>query len=383
MSQTKIFISSTCYDLNQLRANLADCIKEIGHIPLISEYPSFPIYPELTTIEICKENVSKNADLFFLIIGGCRGSLDNETGKPITNLEFETANRCGIETFIFVKKDVLNLLPIWEKNPHGDFTPQVDYPEVFHFIKQIQLEQKWIFPFDKSNDIIEILKIQLSVFFKELIKKKREGRLYIPKEFLYESEKAKKIVLDKPKYWEHLLTIELLRDKLKKINREVAELKKGYLYRKTQILNANQTLQFLFCKSRDFVNLLNILTNSVIHEITASWGPPGLPGNEIEIKNVIDNIIKACDGLIELEKDIRSISSPGPFKEILDLMNGWTYQMIDEINKMTDEISRLFENPNLSGTYEINLVFLPPKNMDEFNLKLEKLRGAVIDDWDL
>jgi hypothetical protein len=176
MSKTRIFISSTCYDLAATREDIRNCINGLGHEPLLSDYPSFPVLPDLKTVDNCKKIVRDNTDIFILIIGGKRGSLDPNTGKSITNTEYEAAKENNIDSFVFVSRSVMNLLPIWENNPDANFSPTVDYPEVFNFIKNIMAEQKWVFTFEKTSDIKDILKNQFSVYLNYLIqKKKREN----------------------------------------------------------------------------------------------------------------------------------------------------------------------------------------------------------------
>ncbi len=92
MQKLNIFISSTCYDLSQIRADLFDFITEIGHLPILSEYENFPINPSINTIDNCIEAVKKNADLFVLIVGNRYGSVI-ESGKSITNTEFLAAKK--------------------------------------------------------------------------------------------------------------------------------------------------------------------------------------------------------------------------------------------------------------------------------------------------
>lgn len=373
MNRTRIFVSSTCYDLGQLRENLRDTINQLGHKPLLSEYSSFPIYPELGAVENCKKNVSDNTDIFILIVGGRRGSLDTETGKPVTNIEYNTAKQNGIEAFIFVQKDVMNLLPVWEKNQDADFTPKVDYPEVFSFIKQLKADQKWIFAFDKSSEIIEIMKIQLSVLLRELICRRKEGKLLVPKEFIGESERVKKIVIDKPQNWEFLLTEELLRERLKTVNDRIDRINRGLIFHKSNPVNGRDCKKFLRSKVADIINLIKILMNAIPEELPQAWGKPGQPGDAVSIKSAIDSIIIACNELCQWEIEMRSVDPPDVFQEIIRLMHGWTYQIISEINRIPNEIAKPFREPNPEGTYNIHLEFRAPMGIQELGDKLEAL----------
>jgi hypothetical protein len=69
MSKTRIFVSSTCYDLAAVREDLRRFIIQLGHEPLLSEYPSFPVNPDETAITNCKKGVVAHTDVLLLIIG--------------------------------------------------------------------------------------------------------------------------------------------------------------------------------------------------------------------------------------------------------------------------------------------------------------------------
>ena len=75
MTGVNIFISSTCYDLSQVRQNLRDFISGLGHTPMMSEQNDFPIDPQLDNWENCINAVKKYADIFVLIIGNRYGAV--------------------------------------------------------------------------------------------------------------------------------------------------------------------------------------------------------------------------------------------------------------------------------------------------------------------
>ena len=94
MRKPTVFISSTCYDLMQIREDMRKFIEnELGYEAMLSEKDVFPIRSELTAIENCIQTVEQRADLFILIIGGRYGQLVGGTEKSITNLEYETAKK--------------------------------------------------------------------------------------------------------------------------------------------------------------------------------------------------------------------------------------------------------------------------------------------------
>src|SRR5690349_2014981 len=65
-----IMVSSTFFDLKEIRQQLAAMISsELGYHALISESPSFPVEPDVDTIENCKRRVERDADILVLVIG--------------------------------------------------------------------------------------------------------------------------------------------------------------------------------------------------------------------------------------------------------------------------------------------------------------------------
>lgn len=65
----KVFVSSTCYDLIDLRAELEMVLREMGLSPLLSDRPSseFEVLPDKNSIETCLANV-RGADVFISIL---------------------------------------------------------------------------------------------------------------------------------------------------------------------------------------------------------------------------------------------------------------------------------------------------------------------------
>jgi hypothetical protein len=268
---------------------------------------------------------------------------------------------------------VINLLPIWEKNPDSDFSPTVDYPDVFKFIKEIIAEQKWIFTFERNNEIKEIIKDQLSVFLRNLIDRKKQGKLSPLKKFLNESKRAQQIALEKPRFWEYVLTEELLTSKLVDIDRKFEQLKRGLIFRKSKGLKGKEFLNWASLKFNDILSLGELIKVAITEEIPMSWGEPGVPGNQIEIKQAVDKIIEGCNELFELEAEIHYIKPPQCFLKSKQLLEGCSSQIISEINRLRDDIRKIFLQPNPEGKYQINIVFTAPPNIDAFNEEIKRL----------
>jgi len=159
---TTLFVSSTCYDLAQLRADIRDFAETAGLEPILSELDSFPVNPSQSTVQNCLNAVRTKADLFLLVVGNRYGSI-NETGKSITNLEYIEAELRGIPRYVFVKSEILSVLPIWKANPSADFSATVDTPKLFEFVSGLRDKgEVWVFPFSTAQDIVRTLRNQLS-----------------------------------------------------------------------------------------------------------------------------------------------------------------------------------------------------------------------------
>lgn len=169
-----VFVSSTCYDLKQIREDLKDFFEtNYGFQTMLSEFDSFPIDPCVGTFENCLSNVDKSADIFILIIGTRYGYV-TECGKSITNLEYLHAKAKGIPTFVFVDKQLYNQFKIWEVNKDGNFSKVVDNPQIFEFVSEIYAESRqWIYTYESVRDITTTMKHQLSLIFSDGLRYKK------------------------------------------------------------------------------------------------------------------------------------------------------------------------------------------------------------------
>ena len=98
-----VFVSSTCYDLGQVRSDLAGFVQSIGLEPVLSEFSSFPVDPDENTVTNCMRVVDDVADIFVLIVGSRFGSTTS-AGTSITNAEYLRARMKNIPIYVFVLK---------------------------------------------------------------------------------------------------------------------------------------------------------------------------------------------------------------------------------------------------------------------------------------
>src|SRR5690606_1452350 len=96
-----VFISSTFTDLQEERQVALKAILEAGHIPAGMELFASD---NKTMLEYIRKWI-KQSDMVILMIGNRYGSVEEESGKSYTQLEYEYACELGIPTLAFFFDD--------------------------------------------------------------------------------------------------------------------------------------------------------------------------------------------------------------------------------------------------------------------------------------
>lgn len=211
-----VFVSSTFYDLQQVREDICIFVKDhLGYNFLASEHSSFPINPNLNTIDNCRQRVERDADLFVLVVGGRYGSIDKRSDKSVTNLEYVTARQKRIPVYAFIKNDILAQLPVWRLNNNANYEGIVDAPDLFRFVDELVSSERnvWTWPFATARDIVGTLRTQFGYLMRNGLDLQLRLRDLgdIPPHL---SSAALKLVVDPPRAWEGRLFAQVLRDEI-------------------------------------------------------------------------------------------------------------------------------------------------------------------------
>jgi hypothetical protein len=169
----KIFISSTAYDLLDVRAELKHIIPIWGFDILAHENSVFPKHMGLHSHDVCLEAVAE-CDIFLLIIGGRYGNLyrgvntdySNNKKWSVTRCEADKAFKSNKGFITFVRDNVWNERKSYNEflrkgNSSNIFPPaHVDNIEIFEFLNDINRRDKdnWIVSFNNSVELKEHLK---------------------------------------------------------------------------------------------------------------------------------------------------------------------------------------------------------------------------------
>lgn len=208
MARLRVFVSSTCYDLDIVRSELRPFVVSAGYEPVMSEYSDVLFDPRLHTHDSCVKEVV-GCDVVVLIIGARFGGtavpaalagvdLDavaqmstNSTALlareklSITQLEVLKAVEASVPVYAFVDERVLYDHLVYEKNKDKPaIIDQLDFPSIqkretakyiFEFINFLSHRRTGnsVIGFSRLDEIRSHLITQWSQLFQRLLTESR------------------------------------------------------------------------------------------------------------------------------------------------------------------------------------------------------------------
>ena len=203
MAQPRVFISSTCYDLQEIRFQLRSFVEDFGFIPVMSEFGDIFYDYQKHTQDACKDEIEKS-QLFLLIIGNNYGSIyykQKEIAKnpdSVTLQEYKKAIEVDIYKHIFINKfvdyDYKNYQKALNKFISNNIEKQeLDESKIDDTILTLKNEFKSKYPFPQDSykfifnfmDVIYSLKTNNAIItyesfedIKESLRKQWAGFMY-------------------------------------------------------------------------------------------------------------------------------------------------------------------------------------------------------------
>jgi len=175
MANPRIFISSTCYDLQEVRYQLRGFINDFGLEPVMSDFGDIFYDYKKHIQDSCKDEIGK-CQLFILIIGNNYGSFyfknqeNQEIPDSVTLQEFKRAIDVNIFKHIFVNKYVDYDFKNYQKALKSFISKTLEknsFPEdkIDETISQLKREflKSYHFPQDSYKYIFRFLEIVYSL----------------------------------------------------------------------------------------------------------------------------------------------------------------------------------------------------------------------------
>ena len=176
MAKPRVFISSTFYDLRQIRVELDKFIEGLGYEPVRNEEGDIPYGKDEALQAYCYKEIA-NIDVLVSIIGSRYGSAgiikEKEQEYSVSQLELKTALKEDKQVFVFIDKNVLTEYEtyILNKNNENVIYKYVDNVNIYKFIEEIKAlpHNNNIKGFETAEDITSYLREQFAGLFKQFM----------------------------------------------------------------------------------------------------------------------------------------------------------------------------------------------------------------------
>ena len=173
MAKPRVFVSSTFYDLRQVREDLDRFISELGYEAVLHEAGDIA-YGKDSPPEGYVPREIKLCDILVCVMGGRYGTeSQDQPGSSITQLELKTALENQVQVFVFIEQGVYSEYRTYllNKATSGMNYRFVDDQRVYEFIEEVHKLPKNnpITPFQTASDIIEFLRNQWAGLFQRFL----------------------------------------------------------------------------------------------------------------------------------------------------------------------------------------------------------------------
>lgn len=373
------FLSSTCYDLKQIRTDIKKFFEEnLGFDIFLSEYTSFPVNPETTAVDSCLEAVKKYADLFILVVGGRYGYVTDK-GKSVTNLEYLTAREKHIPIYVFIDKKVLNIMGIWKSNPNADFSSVVDSNKVFEFIDSLRNKENiWVYEFEFAQDIILTLKRQIAYLFLDMLRVKKQidtaKNITLLEE--YKGEMLR-LLLEKPIAWEYKIFGQAYEEGLKKLQ----NLKRDYKYgisiqRSKRLADFQEIVNWILEKTNDFSVIADNLGILINENLPEALGKPGEPADIEYVIYVANKIVELYEKILNIGLEVKNLAVDDEFKNLVKFPLEICDSILEDIESYCKMYQDTMKTIKKDEKRMIKLTFdMRMPNLTEFYEELDKVKS--------
>lgn len=172
MAKPRIFISSTFYDLRQIRSDIDLFIETLGYETIRNEEGDIPYGKEDALEEYCYNEI-KSIDILISIIGGRYGTESKQNSYSISQTELKKALNEKKQVYIFIDKNVLSEYETYQLNKDNDDIRYkfVDNTQIYKFIEEIKNlnTNNNIKGFETATDITRYLKEQFAGLFQRFL----------------------------------------------------------------------------------------------------------------------------------------------------------------------------------------------------------------------
>jgi hypothetical protein len=393
-----IMVSSTYYDLRELRQQLARFLQEeMGYRALISEFTDFPVDPDADAIENCRRRVEENADVLVLVIGSRYGFVERDSGRSVTNLEYLGARAKGIPIYAFIEKRTLTLFEAWRAAAgpaRAALAETVDTSQFFDFIEQVRSSDSvWMNGFESAAEIVATLRVQFAYQMRAGLDVELALRKSTDRELLRGlSGRSFRFALDRPEAWEYKLFASVLLDEVEAALDVRREYDQGIVLGAGEYLTDDHFFTWVRLKFAEIIRMSRTAERLLNQSLQEAFRPAGVPGNVSEIVFVARQLGRVYREAMEWTRGVRRThpesddlqelidTLAGYSGEIVEKLAGWASQLGADIERSLEEARR---SPPGSVRREVRFTLVFEDNgADQFVEMVRAVyarRGTVLD----
>ena len=375
-----VFVSSTMYDLSELRAQLHQFVKRLGWRTVMSEHDSFPIDANQTTVENSRRNVRENADVFVMVVGARYGSIDAEADKSVTNLEFIEARARGVPVYVFVSRDVLAQLQVWKANPEADYSGVVDTPRLFEFIDSFRGGgEAWTFDFATAEDIVNTLDKQFAYLVQDALELRQMARGQ--DRLLAELEgDVLMLALQRGQNWELRFFATVLEKEFARqatLRREIEHGLASGDVTFVDIVDLASWAQDRLSEFKRFGDTALAIINDYLPQVLGEDGDP------IEIDTAARRFAQVWKDCARWTLRCRSVRVDDRAERLVDLLSNANANILDELwefaHTIIPRLDKAIEAQAAGDPSDLELVLTLTADLDEFNEEVDRLSKELFE----
>ena len=373
-----VFLSSTLYDLNELRKQLRQFLEELGWGAVMSEHNSFPIDANQTTVENSRRNVQENADVFVMIVGARYGSVHAKSDKSVTNLEFIEARARGVPLYVFVRKDVLAQQRVWKANPDADYSSVVDTPRVFEFIDSFRADgEVWTFEFDTAEDIVHTLRKQFAYLVQDALELRQSARSQDPLLSELKGE-ALRLALRREQYWDVRLFAVVLQEELDRRTRLHREIELGLTSGNVtfvDFVDLESWMQDRLDEVKRLAHTATAILNDYLPQVRGEDAKPS------ELVAIARRLAQVWEDNAQWTLRCRSVRVDEKVERLVHLLSIANANMLDEIwefgHTIIPHLDQAIEALATGGSAVLELELTLTADVDEFDEEMDRLQREL------
>ena len=272
-----------------------------------------------------------------------------------------------------------------------DFSEFVDTTKIFEFISEIREDSKlWTFEFDTAQDIVSVLKSQLSYLFKETLLLRRKFYQEVDELFnLNISNRAINLILEKPEHYEIRFFFQTMIDEILKKE----SIKNDYEY--AIILNS----KFAIYDNQDLINwiqqrlavlssLIDSLNNLIQKVFPIFYAEPGTPSNLKGLFYTAETYARIYESIIDWTIETASTFVNEECSNLRDRFAKLSDSAIKDVwNFPFETLNKINDSLNNSSTgdseQELNIMLtikIDEQALAEYNIEFEKFKQIVYDE---